>query len=61
MPGRLEMRSTGEQHKHGRGWCLIDQQSQPFESCRVRPVQVFQDKEDWLTFSQLQEDSDESF
>jgi len=55
------MRTAGEQHQYGRGGCLIDQQMQPFEGSRVRPVHVFQDKEDRLTFGQFEEDGDNSF
>ena len=58
MPRRLEMGSTSQQHKDGGGWCLIDQQIQHFQGCGVRPVEVFQHKEDRLTFGKVQEDRD---
>ena len=40
MPGRLKMRTTGEQHQQGRGWCLINQQIQQFQGCRVCPEPI---------------------
>ena len=61
MPGRLKMRTTGQQHQDGGGRCLIDQQIQQFEGRGVCPVQVFQDKEDRLMFSKFQEDRDDGF
>ena len=61
MPGRLKMWTTGQQHKHGSGWCLIDQQIQQFQGRWVRPVQVFEDKEHRLAFSVFQEDGDKGF
>ena len=61
MPGRLEIRTTGKQHKYGSGWCLIDQQIQPFKGCRVCPVQVFQNEQHRLTFGKFQEDGDDGF
>jgi len=53
--------APGQQHQHGDGWCLINQQIQPFEGRGVCPVQVFQDKEYRLMFSQFQEDGDDGF
>src|SRR5215510_8999431 len=60
-PTRLEMRSTGQQHKHGSGGCLIEHQVQQFKGRWVCPVQVFQAKEDRLLLSQLQEDCHKRF
>src|SRR5215475_9656413 len=56
MPGRLKIRTTGEEHQEGSRGCLIDQQIQPFEGRRVCPVEVFQDKEHRLLFCVFQED-----
>ena len=61
MPGRLKIRTTREQHKHGSGWCLVEYQVQQFEGRWVCPVQVFQDKEDRLTFGKFQKDGDNGF
>src|SRR5215831_15439 len=61
MPGRLEIRTTGKEHKHGSGWYLINQQIQPFEGRRIGPMQVFQNKEYRLMFSEFQEDDDDGF
>ena len=47
------MRTASQQHQRGSGWGLLDHEVQPFEGRGVRPVQVFQDKEDRLTFSQF--------
>ena len=59
MPGRLEMRSTGEQHQQGSGRCLLDEQMQPFKACGVRPMQVFQDKENRVAFGEFEEESND--
>src|SRR6266404_3973612 len=60
-PAWLECRTTC-QHGQKRGcWRLIEHQVQQFEGRRIRPVQVFQDKEDRLTFSKFQEDGDDGF
>ena len=61
MPRRLEMRSTGEQHQEGSRGCLVKQETKQFQSRRVRPVEVFQNKEDRLTFGKFQEDRDDAF
>ena len=61
MPGRLEMRTTGEQYQEGSRGCLLDHQVQPFQGRWVRPVQVFQDKEYRLALSVFQEDGDKGF
>ncbi len=53
MPGRLKMRTTGQQHQEGRGWCLIYQQIQPFKGCGISPVQVFQDEQYRLRFGKF--------
>ena len=55
------MRTTGQQHQHGGGWCLVEHQVQQFEGRRVRPVQVFDNEEHRLSFGQFQEDRDDSF
>src|SRR5712691_7320067 len=61
MPGRLEMRTTREQHQEGSRGCLVEYQVQQLKGRWVCPVQVFQDKEYRLTFSKFQEDGDDGF
>src|SRR5262245_10128556 len=61
MPGRLKIRTTGQYRQDGGRWYLLDQQIQEFQGRGVCPVQVFQDKEDRLRFSQLQENGDDGF
>jgi len=52
-PARLECWTAGQHSQKRGGWHLIEHKVQQFEGCRVRPVQVFQDKEYRLTFSKL--------
>ena len=61
MPGRLKMGTTGEQHQEGSRGCLVDQETNQLQGRRVSPVQVFQDKEDRVTFGKFQEDGDDGF
>ena len=61
MPGRLKLRTTGEQHQDGGRGCLVEHQVQQFQGRGVRPVQVFQDEEHRLMFSKFQEDRDDGF
>src|SRR5262245_40822011 len=61
MPGRLKMRTTGQQHQEERGWCLVEYQVQQFERRGVRPVQVFEDTEHRVALSVFQEDGDKGF
>ena len=61
MPGRLKRRTTREQHQEGSGRSLVEHQVQQLKGGGVRPVQVFQDKEDRLLFSQFQEDGNDRF
>src|SRR5262249_50922888 len=60
-PARLEMRSTGHQHKHRSGWGLVEYQVQQLQGRRVRPVEVFDDEQHRLTFSKFQQDHDDGF
>ena len=55
------MRATGQQHQYGGGRYLLDHQIQQFEGRRVRPMQVFHDKEHRLMFGKFQEDGDDGF
>ena len=61
MPGRLKMRTTREQHQEGSRGCLVKQETKQFQSRRVRPVEVFQNKEDRLTFGKFEEDGNNGF
>ena len=61
MPGRLKMRSTGQQHQEGSGGCLVKDQVEQLQGCRISPVQVFQDTEDRLSFGQFQKDRNDGF
>ena len=61
MPGRLKIRTTREQHQEGSRGCLVQQETNPLQGRWVSPMQVFQDKEDRLTFSKFEEDGDNSF
>ena len=61
MPGRLKMGTTGHYRQYRGRRYLLDDQVQEFEGRGVRPVQVFQDKEDWLAFDVLQQDRDDAF
>ena len=61
MPGRLKMGTTGQQHLEGSRGGLGKQESKQLQGRGVRPVQVFQDKEDRLLFSQFQEEGDDRF
>ena len=61
MPGRLEIRTTG-QYRQDRGRrYLLDDQIQEFEGRGVCPVEVFHNKEDSVMFSKFQEDGDNGF
>jgi hypothetical protein len=44
------MGSTGQQGVDGSSRYLLDQKTEQLQGCRVCPMQVFQDKEDRLTF-----------
>ena len=61
MPGRLKMGTTGEEHQEGSRGCLIKQEPNQLQGRGVRPVQIFQDKEDRLMFSQFQQEGDDGF
>lgn len=61
MPSRLERRTTGQEDEQGCGWGLLEHQVQPLKGRGVRPVEVFQDQEDRLTFGKFEEDGYDSF
>jgi len=61
MPGRLKMRTTGEQCENSSRRYLLYEQVQQCQRRRVCPVQVFDDQEDRLSFGKFQEDRDNSF
>ena len=61
MPGGLEMGAAGQQGIDGSGWDLLDQQTKQLQGRWVRPVQIFQDKEDRVTFGKFLHDRHESF
>src|SRR5215475_14184709 len=61
MPGGLKMGSTGQQGVDGSSRYLLDQKTEQLQGCRVCPVQIFQDKEDRLTFGKFLQDRHESF
>ena len=55
------MRTTREQHQEGSRGCLVQQETNQFESRWVGPVSIFHDEEHRLMFSKFQQDRDESF
>ena len=55
------MRTTRERHQESSRRCLVQQEPEQLQGRGVRPVQVFQDKEDRVMFGNLQEDGDNSF
>jgi hypothetical protein len=61
MPGRLKMGTTGQEHQEGSRGCLVKEETNQLQGRGVSPVQVFQDKEDRLTFSKFQEEGDDGF
>ena len=61
MPGRLKMRTTREQHQEGSRGCLVQEETKQLQGRGVRPVQVFQDKEDRLSCGKSQEDGHKGF
>src|SRR5262245_34092182 len=61
MPSRLEMGTTGQQGIDGSRWYLLDQQTETLQGGGVRPMQVFDDQEDRVSFGQFEEHGDESF
>ena len=58
---RLEMWAAGQQHQDRSGRGLVDQQIQQLQGRGVRPMQVFQDKEQRLMFGTFEEDGDKGF
>ena len=60
-PGRLKRRTTGQYRQDGGRWYLLNHQVQQFEGRRIGPVQIFQDEQERLSLSSLQEDCDNGF
>ena len=61
MPGRLKVWTTGQDRQYGGRRYLLDHQVQQFKGRGVRPVQVFQNKEDRLMFGKFLQDRHDSF
>ena len=60
-PGRLKFRTTRQEEIEGRRWSVVNQVMNQFQRCGVYPMEIFQDKQNGLLFSQFQEDSHEAF
>ena len=60
-PGRLKFRTTRQEDIEGRRWGVVNQVMNVFQRCGVRPVEIFEDKEDRLSLGEFQQDSHEAF